>query len=124
MPNRSHTNLSIIEAVETLSSIADLEFDRDVGIAQRHELILHDEKIAYKTVHWLHERGASETVSLVRETFRVILHYLKQFYKKEYGHVSDPRTIEGIKTIMVLVGEAAKKLDKYTHVFHQTHQTH
>lgn len=122
MPNKSHTNLSIIEAVETLSSIADLEFDRDVGITQRREIVLQDETIAYnKTIHWLHEQDAMATVNLVRETFRVILHYLKQFYRKEYGYITDPKTIEGIKTIMVLVGEAAKKLDKYTHLFHQAH---
>lgn len=113
-------NLSIIEAVETLSSIADLEFDREIGIAQKHEVVLSNEKVAYRTVHWLHKEDALPTVNLVRETFRVILHYLRQFYRKEYGQVTDPKTLEGIKTIMVLVGEAAKKLDKYTQIFHQT----
>jgi hypothetical protein len=120
MATRAHHDLSIVEAVETLSSIADLEFDREIGIAQKHEIVLGNEKIAYKTVHWLHKEDAPATVNLVRETFRVILHYLKQFYKKEYGSVTDQKTLEGIKTIMVLVGEAAKKLDKYTQIFHQT----
>lgn len=120
MATRSNQHLSIVEAVETLSSIADLEFDRDVGIAQKHEMLLIDEKIAYKTVHWLHKDDTPSTVNLVREIFRVILHYLRQFYKKEYGQVTDQQALEGIKTIMVLVGEAAKKLDKYTEIFHQT----
>ncbi len=114
------SDLSIIEAVETLSSIADLEFDRDVGVSQRHEMMIGNEKIAYKTVHWLNELDASSTVNLVRETFRVVLHYLKHFYKVEYSQVNDQKTLDGIKTIMVLVGEAAKKLDKYTHLFHQS----
>ncbi len=117
MATRSQYNISIIEAVDALSSIADLEFDRDTGIVQKHEVVLEDEKIDYKTVHWLHERDAPSTMHLVKEIFRVILHYLKQFYKKEYGYLTDPRTVEGIKTIMVLVGEAAKKLDKYTILF-------
>jgi hypothetical protein len=121
MAARSQHNFSIIEAVETLSSIADLEFDREIGIAQKHELILQNEKIDYKTVHWLHEADAISTVPLVKEIFRVILHYLRGFYKKEYGYVTDQKTIEGIKTIMVLVGEAAKKLDKYTNIFNETH---
>ncbi len=120
MATRARPNLSIVEAVETLSSIADLEFDREIGIAQKHEIVLGNEKVAYKTIHWLHKEDAFSTVKLVRETFRVILHYLKQFYKKEYDHVTDQKTLEGIKTIMVLVGEAAKKLDKYTQIFHQT----
>lgn len=122
MASHSHSNLSIIEAVETLSHIADLEIDKGVGITQQHEVMIDNEKINYRTVHWLHEKDASETISLVRETFRVILHYLKQFYRKEYGYVTDPKTVEGIKTIMVLVGEAAKKLDKYTALFHLAHK--
>lgn len=116
---REGTNLTIIEAVETLSSIADLEIDKEVGIAQQHDLIIQDKKVVYKTVHWLHKQDADKTVNLVKETFRVILNYLRNFYKKEYGYVTNQQAIEGIKTIMVLVGEAAKKLDKCTTLFHQ-----
>lgn len=123
MVTHPHHNLSVVEAVETLSSIADLTFDRDIGIAKKHEVILGDKKIAYRTVHWLHHKDASFTVSLVREIFRVILHYIRQFYKKEYRQVTDQKTLEGIKTIMVLVGEAAKKLDRYTQILHQTQST-
>lgn len=122
MNARSHGHFSLVEAVETLSEIVDLEIDRDIGITQKRELVLQDKPIAYNTVHWLTEEDASTTVNLVKETYRVILHYLKQFYKKEYGYITDPKTVEGIKTIMVLVGEAAKKLDKYTELFHLTHQ--
>lgn len=122
MGTRSHSTISIIEAVETLSSIADLELDKEMGIVQKHEITLDNEPVTYKTVHWLHARDASSTVLMVKEIFRIILNYLRQFYRKEYGYVTDSKTIEGIKTIMVLVGEAAKKLDKYTSLFHQTHQ--
>ena len=82
-------------------------------------MVLGNEKIAYKTVHWLHKDDAASTINLVKEIFRVILHYLKQFYKSDYGRVTDQKTLDEIKTIMVLVGEAAKKLDKYTELFHQ-----
>lgn len=115
------SSLGIIEAVETLSNIADLEFDQNMGITQEHDLVLHEQKVTYRTVHWLHEKDADQTIAIVKDTFRVILHYLKEFYKKEYGYISDEKTIEGIKTIMVLVGEAAKKLDKYSSLFHQKH---
>lgn len=117
---RSH-NLSIIEAVETLSNIADLDLNRDIGIAEKHELILDNEKINYKTVHWLHKQDADATINLIKGTFRVILHYLKHFYILDYKTIQDTQTLENIKAIMVLVGEAAKKLDKYTELFRQTH---
>lgn len=109
---RTH-HLSIVEAIETLSNIADLEFDREIGIVQKQELILHRERINYKTVYWLHKQDATNTITLVREIFRIILHYLQKFYKGEYGSITDQKAVENIKAIMVLVSEAAKKLDSY-----------
>lgn len=117
MAARTH-QLSIVEAIETLSNIADLEFDRGIGIVQKHDLILHRESIHYKTIYWLHQKEAAATIHLVREIFRIILHYMLQFYKGEYGSVADQKTIEGIKAIMLLVGEAAKKLDHYGALLH------
>ena len=113
--------LTLIEAVETLSNIADMDWDRDVGIAQTHDITIQDEPVSYRTVHWLHRGDAKETVGLVKDIFKVVLHYLKSFYKNDYTLVTDSKTLEGIKTIMVLVGEAAKKIDKYTNLFHQKH---
>lgn len=112
--HRRDNNLSIIEAVETLSHIADMEFDRNIGIMEEHELIIYDQPINYRTVHWLRPEKVETTIRLAKETFRIILNYLRNFYKKEYSYVTNKDTAEGIKTIMVLVGEAAKKLDKYT----------
>lgn len=112
--HENQNNTKIIEAVETLSHIADMEIDKHVGIAQHHHFILNDEKITYDTVHWLTQEEADKTVKIVKETFKTILSYLRNFYKKEYGFLSDPKAVEGIKTIMVLVGEAAKKLDQCT----------
>ena len=72
--------------------------------------------MTYKTVHWL-EENHDNTVDIVKNTFKTILSYLRHYYNKEYGYSNDAKTIEGIKTIMVLVGEAAKKLDRYTTIF-------
>jgi len=114
------THISLVEAVEALSNIADLEFDRDVGISERHDFTIQTQKISYKTIQWLHHQGGSITMNVVRDIFRTILHYLKNFYREEYTFVTDEKTVEGVKTIMVLVGEAAKKLDKFTDIFHST----
>lgn len=111
--------LSLVEAIETLSNIADLEFDREVGISKTHDLVVQDKQLIYHTVHWLHHKDANVTINMVKDTFRVVLNYLRDFYSKEYRSVRNEQAIEGIKTIMVLVGEAAKKLDKYTTVFNR-----
>lgn len=112
------SNLTIVEAVETLSSIADLDPDRDMAVSQRHELTVQGQPFTYRSVHWLQDSDADTTLNVVKETFKVVLRYLRSFYKEEHGYLTDVQTIEGIKTIMVLVGEAAKKLDRFTKLFH------
>ncbi len=118
---KSEGSISIIDAVETLSNIADLDLEHELGIAETHDFIIQNQPVTYRRVHWLSSQEGPTTVNAVRDTFRVVLNYLRHFYKKEYGYVTDQHTVEGIKTIMVLVGEAAKKLDKFTSMFHQVH---
>ena len=110
-------DLSIVEAVETLSNIADLDFDADIGVTQSHKLVIQDREFEYHTVHWLAEGDVDDTITAVRNTFRVILNYLKGFYQTGRQYSEDSKTFEGIKNIMFLVGEAAKKLDRYTDLF-------
>lgn len=118
---RNEGSLSLLEAVETLSTIADLDVGHDIGIAQDHTITLQDKPFTYRTIHWLSQNDAVESLKNVKEIFRVILNYLQQFYNKDYNSATEGQTIEGIKTIMVLVGEAAKKLDQYSAIFHATH---
>jgi hypothetical protein len=114
-----NSNLSIIEAVETLSNIADMDIDKGVGVAEEHHLIIQNKPISYKTVNWIKHRNGDRAVGAVKEIFKVILDYLQTFYKNDYNKLKNENTIEGIKTLMVLVGEAAKKLDKYTNILDQ-----
>lgn len=113
--------LTIDKAVETLSHIADLEIDRNLGTVPPDDILLEEAaSLGQHTIQWLQQQDASTTVEIVQETFRVILDYLKNYYKMEPGYIYDQQAIEGIKTIMVLVGEAAKKLDRYTALFNAT----
>lgn len=114
------SSMSLVQAVETLSRIADLDLENEIGVAEEHDLVVQDKKITYKTIHWVNRQNAGESIELVKGVFKVILGYLRRFYNKEYHEVKDNQTIEGIKTIMVLVGEAAKKLDKYATLFNKT----
>ncbi|WP_059358841.1 hypothetical protein [Parachlamydia acanthamoebae] len=116
---RENGGLSIIEAVETLSHIADLEVDREIGITQKHDFIFQNQPITLKTVHWLHPENADQTISMVKDIFKVVLNYLHNFYQTDYRYVTDEKAVEEIKSLMVLVGEAAKKLDKFTHLFNR-----
>ena len=111
------SDMSIVDAVETLTSLADLDFEAEIGVTQQHGIVVADREISFKTVHWIHEGDRSQTLRAVREVFRTVLNYLRKFYKKRYGKVHDARALDGIEDIMLLVGEAAKKLDRYTELF-------
>ena len=103
----------IVEAVETLSSIADMDLESELAVSHKHDLMVGDHPFSFRTVHWLQESDADETLLVIKDTFRTVLNYLRKFYRKEQSNVLKGQSIEGIKTIMVLVGEAAKKLDRY-----------
>ena len=112
---------SIADALETLSHIADLPLEGPLGFTEGEEPLAFQEMPALlHTVLWLHRKNAEHVMQVVRQSYRVILRYLNHFYKQEYGRLVTHSSVEGIKTIMVLVGESAQKLDKYTKMFVST----
>ena len=112
---RRHDRLQegIVTAVETLSNIADLDVESEIAVAEAHEFSINDQKVRYRSVHWLRDTDAENTLTVVKDTFRVVLTYLKSFYRKEEPYINKRESIDGIQNIMVLVGEAAKKLERY-----------
>lgn len=112
------SNISILEAVETLSDIADLEIFSQVGVAEKHNLIVGDQAVTYRSIQWLHEDDMEVRLKELKEIFKVVLSYLRDFYKKKHAQIDTQQSIEGVKNIMVLVGEAAKKLDRFKAIFH------
>lgn len=119
--NHTTGSMSVMEAVETLSSIVEMD-ESSATIAEPHKNKEVSENGSDRTVLWLHQKDhdVEITVQTIRDIFRIILNYLQTFYRKENGFMPDEKSVEGIKTIMVIVGEAAKKLDKYTTLFHHT----
>lgn len=112
---QEHSALSVMEAIETLTTIADLDFE-----GKNEMKVLDNEPTTVppgltKRVNWLEDSLKGN--HRVREIFGVILNYLRNFYKNEHSYLTDPQTLEGIKGIMVLVGDAAKKIDRYATYF-------
>lgn len=118
---REGSTLTIAEAVETLSNIAEMDIDRELlPDADEFSPKIPFKSTAVRSMQWLQEHDPDATIGLVKETFRVILTYLHNYYKKKYRFTANQQATEGVKAIMVLVGEAAKKLDRYA-VFVQNH---
>lgn len=122
----NHVNLSVIEAVERLSSIAEMDFDYEVNGANPEQINLQNDRVIYKAVNWPVKAANSQflVINNVKEMFKIILKHLRQYYELEQHNSRDEQMVEGIKNIMVIVGEAAKKLDKYTTIFTHTKEHH
>ncbi len=104
--NLNH-GISLMEAVDTLSAIADLDLNKK----------LEDEAFTEK-LQKVTSYGGQIDIPAVKEIFKTILTHLKNLYVDESNYVNDEKKNERVKTIMILVGEAATKLDKMTDVFH------
>lgn len=95
-----------MEAVDNLSSLVELEIPVEASMEEESD-----------RVQWLDATHIAENREAVKETFRTIHNYLEHIYRKEKGDLKDPELQRGINAIMVLAGEAAQKLDKYTSLF-------
>ena len=105
---KKREGLSVVEAVDNLSTMAELDIS---ALPQEGELTVLPIEKEYDFARVVQDREA------VRETFRVIHDYLEHLYNREKGELKDPEMQRGIQAIMVLAGEAAQKMDKYSAVF-------
>lgn len=109
---RKLEELSLIEAVEVLAKVADRKVNLEALTAYLVDLGLPIAKSSLG-IEMRKEDKSEEILSNASKIFRVILHYVKNFYENEYPYMPSPRTSGAIKGIMVLVGEGAGRLDKY-----------
>lgn len=111
--------LSVMEAVEALESISELDFGREIDLASEEEIQAQNRQVILKAAKWTRKEGFREAVDLIRKTFHVVLQHLQTFYKKP--SLTPGSTMEeGAKTIMLLVGDVAQKLDRFTTLFKGT----
>lgn len=110
--HKSNT-LTLMEAVETLSIIVEIDPSQDIGFQ------IEKDKIALRRLAWLKEGDEKGTLSAVKEVFHVVLDYLRNYYKEDYQKDHNVQAIDRISTIMLLVGEAAKKLDTCMQLFNK-----
>ncbi len=114
-------DVSIVSAIETLSSIADLELSSTLQDPLMISPPPREAPVMMKAVRWLHKKNAERMMTIMRDKLHVVLNYLRHFYASERGRFARKESIEGIRTIMMLVDEASENLDRYTKLFLGTH---
>lgn len=116
----SKEHLTIFEALENLNIIAEAETLDEIEVTEHAQLISHHEKGEEekgKEIYWVRASRDDLTVEAIKTTFRTVLDYLQSFYKKMKNAGDNQRLVEGVNTIMVLVGEAASKMDRFSSLF-------
>ncbi|MES2345446.1 MAG: hypothetical protein V4494_05880 [Chlamydiota bacterium] len=101
---KSHKELTVMEAVEHLSSLAELDLKSPQAVSSGK-------------INWLDSRHGEEKRETIKQAFRVINNYLHHLYEKDKGRLKDAEMQRGVQSIMALVSEAAQKLDRYTSFF-------
>lgn len=109
---RSQPHLSIREALDTLSYLAEFEdVEESFGVLlPRFE---SSASIPENIRDITDIEGMTEVK--VREIFSLVLSYLKNVFESEDQKERDK--LGSVKSIMAMVGEAAKNLDRYTDLF-------
>src|SRR5262249_26587794 len=107
--------LNILDALENLNTLVDAESLEEIEITDDALLVPRKGEIGggEEEIYWTKAGSNDQTLAAVRETFRSVNTYLQTFYTKMKKGGDTKRLVEGINTIMVLVGEAAKKLDRF-----------
>jgi hypothetical protein len=111
---KGHGELSVIEAVDNLSNMAELDLSIPQEKAERT-----DEQISeqMQALTWRDPAYYAYNRERVKDTFSTVLKYMQGLYDKDKGELRDMETQRGIQALMLLAGEAAQKIDKFTDIF-------
>ncbi len=100
-------NMTTTQAIDNLTSMAELD---------QAPFRKKGKKEGQKVPGWLDLQDDEKTVLQIKQTFKVLHHYLKDVYKKDQHKEVGEETLRGIRAIIVLADEAVQKLDRYTHL--------
>ncbi|MCH9610478.1 MAG: hypothetical protein S4CHLAM81_01220 [Chlamydiales bacterium] len=109
-------SLHILEALDNLNALVDVDSIDQIEVTEDAQLVAHLEKS--EDDYFLKAGSDEMTRDAIRETFKSVHEYLVHFYEKARENQGDTaRLMEGINSVMVLVGEAANKLERNSDVF-------
>ena len=102
--------ISVVEALDSLTSMAELDFQL---VKRLKEASRRGEVVSYAS-KWLDIHNDQSTLDNIKKTFEVLLIYLKEVGGKDREKIKMDETQKGIRAMIVLLDEAALKIDRYT----------
>ncbi len=102
--------LSILDAVDLLSSMAEIDVTLSLEGGFPEPNSLHP-------LRWVDPNYASYQEEVIKDVFQSVKKYLEQIYEKDSARLKDPQIQYGVRALMSLLGEALEKVNKFTPLF-------
>lgn len=114
MPGRTLSSLTFSEALDNLSTlaVAEVQDPYRLGILNDRKLVIQDTEISYPHAVWLTLNSSEDFSFLLRKSFHSVYFHLFDLVEKEEVDWGNLQTIEGLKVVLTLTGEAAGKADE------------
>lgn len=112
----SETQISMLQALENFNAIVDAETLGELEVTEEGQILSHhgsgeEEKQTEGELYWV-EAGIDEaTLETLNGSYQSVYQYLEGLYKR-VGSQNPKMFVDGVNTIMVLVGEATNKLER------------
>lgn len=118
---REKESLEIDEAIENLTTIAEMEVDKKtpIGILQNTRLTTTEEDFLYKEIEWLFPEDYEGFLERIKPSFIAVLDYFKKIFNNLETDWEDESLKKGIQSIMALVASSATKLNRYFSLFNK-----
>jgi len=117
MTTHIHTQISFNEANETLSHIVNIDVGSGFELSQL-DIPNHTH------LNWVDEASGLFLAKPIKALYQSIYQYMHEMYGDEHLLLTDMALIEGIKSIMLLVGDSAKKIEEIASQFNQKLDVH
>lgn len=117
------SELKILDALNNLTTIIDADSLEEIEVTEEQKFVLRKESSEeieeehLRDIYWVQAGLDNQTFQTLEETFRAVFDYLQIFYNTMHEKGDSQKLVRGVNTIMVLVGEAAQKLDKFGSLF-------
>jgi len=111
--------LHILDALENLNTLVDAESLEEIEVTDDSLLIPHkgEKEGEGHDIYWVQAGPDTQTLIAIKDTFNSVHDYLQTFYSKMKKNGDTKRLVEGINTIMVLVGEATQNFERFGTLF-------
>jgi len=113
--------MHILDALENLNTLVDADTLEEIEVTDDLLLVPHkgEKEGEKREMYWVKAGPDDQTLHAIKNTFHSVYVYLQTFYSKMKTGGDTKRLVEGINTIMVLVGEAAKNFEKFGTLFNK-----